>query len=211
MQKTVVMSRSYSPWNGFHNCRVSDRFIVKRGSIFAYKKKQANITPKELEVISAAVKQGIGCHLEEGYGEAILNPWFLIDKVGLEVGGMELKEIEPQTQRKGSGSLDVKNELLWEFLKTKSSNQAKLIANDKASSELVELLRSSPASSSQWKKLAENVSAGKDEKEIKAYCEGGLTRKKVFGGSILDTITGNLSEERRPALIIALSKLYHQK
>lgn len=70
--KSQVRSRNYQTWNRKRNNRDTDRFIIEGGSVFFVKLKEV--------VTSSFFEQGLGFHKNEGFGQVIINPNFLVSE-----------------------------------------------------------------------------------------------------------------------------------
>ena len=71
-KKSQIRTRSYRTWNQKRQNRNTDRLIIERGSVFAIHTGGKKLSP-------TTYAQGIGAHQSEGFGQVLLNPWFLND------------------------------------------------------------------------------------------------------------------------------------
>lgn len=69
-EKSQVRSRNYQIWNGKRHSKDADRQIIERGSVI--------IIQLEDEVEVNIERNKIGAHKNEGFGEVLINPDFLI-------------------------------------------------------------------------------------------------------------------------------------
>lgn len=73
-KRTFLRSRSYSPWNAFFNCRMEERQVLCKGSILTFRL----ASRPSLEEIRSNLSRGVGLHREEGLGQILVNPAFLL-------------------------------------------------------------------------------------------------------------------------------------
>lgn len=71
-KKSQVRSRNYKTWNRYRNNKDADRIIIERGSVFVLKLHSG--------LFSTFFFNGIGAHKNEGFGEVLINPPFLISE-----------------------------------------------------------------------------------------------------------------------------------
>lgn len=71
-EKSQVRSRNYKTWNRHRNNKDADRIIMERGCVFIVKLKSGISTTYFLN--------GIGSHKNEGFGEVLINPSFLVSE-----------------------------------------------------------------------------------------------------------------------------------
>lgn len=69
--RSFIISRRYSPWNGQRRNRDGERIVIEKGSLLAVK--------CDYPLDSARFDQGIGSHRSEGLGEVLLNPDFIFN------------------------------------------------------------------------------------------------------------------------------------
>jgi CRISPR-associated protein Csx10 len=97
LENTFVRSRKYSPWNSYFNCRMSERQVLVRGSVISFK----NCGTVNPEKIADAVSAGIGLYREEGLGQVLVNPRFVVQPPEIQEIIVEdepnPQENEPQT------------------------------------------------------------------------------------------------------------------
>ena len=72
--RTFIRVRRYSPWNAFHNCRLSERQVLCKGSVLTF------TTPSPLEADDLPqLSGGIGLYREEGLGRIAVNPSCILE------------------------------------------------------------------------------------------------------------------------------------
>ncbi len=74
-EKTFLRSRSYSPWNAFHNCRTTERQVLCKGGVITFKI-IGGINTAELQ---EKLSRGVGLYREEGLGQVWVNPAWLLN------------------------------------------------------------------------------------------------------------------------------------
>lgn len=108
-EKTFLRSRRYSPWNAFHNCRMTERQVLCKGGIIAFRTKPQT----DLANLRQRLSAGVGLCREEGLGQVLVNPAWLFTSP-------RLKKYIP------AGKVtNVKNPstLLSDYLKTKTEER----------------------------------------------------------------------------------------
>ena len=67
--KTQIRISNFAPYNGARATKDYERACINKGSVIALK----NLSAKQI----ATLKNGVGAYLSEGFGEVLINPWFL--------------------------------------------------------------------------------------------------------------------------------------
>ena len=67
--KTQIRISNFAPYNGARSTKDYERACINKGSVIALK----NLSDEQI----AALKNGVGAYLSEGFGEVLINPWFL--------------------------------------------------------------------------------------------------------------------------------------
>ncbi|WP_297987501.1 hypothetical protein, partial [uncultured Campylobacter sp.] len=68
-EKTQIRISNFTPYNGARSTKDYERACINKGSVIALK----NLSAERI----AALKNGVGAYLSEGFGEVLINPWFL--------------------------------------------------------------------------------------------------------------------------------------
>lgn len=68
-KKTQIRISNFTPYNGARSTKDYERACINKGSVIALK----NLSAEQI----AALKNGVGAYLSEGFGEVLINPWFL--------------------------------------------------------------------------------------------------------------------------------------
>lgn len=73
-EKSYVRLRRYTPWNSFFNCRMEERNVLCKGSVLVFSTK----TQPDLPALQQKLASGVGLYTEEGLGQILVNPPWLI-------------------------------------------------------------------------------------------------------------------------------------
>lgn len=113
--ETQIKTKTFTPYNSIRECFDFSRNIIQKGSVIALK----NLSQKDIETL----KNGVGAYLNEGYGEVLINPKFLLDKEQFNLNKPNKKNIDYKEENLTSKNID---DTLVAFLKKKSeiSNSA---------------------------------------------------------------------------------------
>ena len=68
-EKTQIRISNFTPYNGARATKDYERACINKGSVIALK----NLSTEQI----AELKNGVGAYLSEGFGEVLINPWFL--------------------------------------------------------------------------------------------------------------------------------------
>ena len=138
--KTQIRISNFTPYNGARSTKDYERACINKGSVIALK----NLSAEQI----AALKNGVGAYLSEGFGEVLINPWFL------NGGDTKDNPIEFQKEAKTERSIKempIQSDLA-EFLKQKQAakDQALEIAERVANFIESHKDKFSKISKSQW-------------------------------------------------------------
>ena len=138
--KTQIRISNFAPYNGARATKDYERACINKGSVIALK----NLSAEQI----AALKNGVGAYLSEGFGEVLINPWFL------NGGDTKDNPIEFQKEAKTERSIKempIQSDLA-EFLKQKQAakDQALEIAERVANFIESHKDKFSKISKSQW-------------------------------------------------------------
>lgn len=86
-EKCQIRTFSFTPYNGAMRTKSYERMIIEKGSVIVLK----NVSSEQL----AALQNGVGVYLAEGFGELLINPDFL-----MESGEITLFKPKPKTRQK---------------------------------------------------------------------------------------------------------------
>ena len=68
-EKTQIRISNFTPYNGARATKDYERACINKGSVIALK----NLSAEQI----TELKNGVGAYLSEGFGEVLINPWFL--------------------------------------------------------------------------------------------------------------------------------------
>lgn len=68
-EKTQIRISNFTPYNGARATKDYERACINKGSVIVLK----NLSAEQI----SALKNGVGAYLSEGFGEVLINPWFL--------------------------------------------------------------------------------------------------------------------------------------
>ncbi|WP_298099775.1 hypothetical protein [uncultured Campylobacter sp.] len=110
-EKTQIRISNFTPYNGARATKDYERACINKGSVIALK----NLSAEQI----SALKNGVGAYLSEGFGEVLINPWFL-DGGDAENNPIEFQK-EAQTER-SIGKIPIQSDLA-KFLKQKQTTK----------------------------------------------------------------------------------------
>ncbi len=110
-KKTQIRISNFTPYNGARSTKDYERACINKGSVIALK----NLSAEQI----AALKNGVGAYLSEGFGEVLINPWFL-DGGDAENNPIKFQK-EAQTER-SIGKIPIQSDLA-KFLKQKQTTK----------------------------------------------------------------------------------------
>jgi len=188
-EKSQIKTRSYRTWNQKRQNRNADRTIIVRGSVIAIKLNGASLD-------SEIFKDNVGAHQSEGFGNLLLNPWFLKDATPQLKVQLEKFAFEPLDNAYGMEK-DSSDAAVLTFVKKKKETAKRLLDID----QLVNKFRNdyddkfAGVSASQWGQLRRYAK----KMSVEAY------RKLVFDKDIGFLYSGRMEstwrkEDRRTIL-----------
>lgn len=110
-EKTQIRISNFTPYNGARSTKDYERACINKGSVIALK----NLSAEQI----AALKNGVGAYLSEGFGEVLINPWFL-DGGDAKDNPIEFQK-EAQIER-STGKIPTQSDLA-KFLKQKQTTK----------------------------------------------------------------------------------------
>ena len=183
-EKTQIRTKKYTSYNFKRQTNDYTRLVIEKGSVIALK----NVSNEDINIL----KNGIGGYLNEGYGEVLINPSFL-----LKEGSFSLNKVVKENKKYEVEEKEVDNSLIL-FLTQKSKEKTdiydlgkdvqKFIEDNKAKFEKV--------SKSQWGQIRMLVQFNQKNRDyvekIKDFITHGTSKKQWESAektlfSILDT------------------------
>lgn len=76
--KTFIDTKTVSPWNSFFNCRTEERQLIAKGSVITFRTED-EMTAEDLAALRSKLSGGVGFCREEGLGDVMVNPKWLIN------------------------------------------------------------------------------------------------------------------------------------
>lgn len=144
-EKSQLRTRLYQTWNGHRKNRDGDRMIIEKGAVFAVKLAQS--------ISSESIENGVGAHINEGFGKILVNPSFLQSQtptLNLTLTKTTLEEWQSNQQHFAclQGTQD---KFVLNYLKKKHETTKQLFTIDEAVNETIKTYPTlAGISSSQW-------------------------------------------------------------
>ena len=181
-KKTQIRISNFTPYNGARATKDYERACINKGSVIALK----NLSAEQI----AALKNGVGAYLSEGFGEVLINPWFL-DGGNVKDNPIEFQK-EAETER-STGKIPIQSDLA-KFLKQKQTtkDQALEIAERVADFIKSHKDKFSKISKSQWG-------------AIRSICRDVVTNDSVLDGKEAK-ISNQTTEEKDENIADQVSK-----
>ena len=139
-KKTQIRISNFTPYNGARATKDYERACINKGSVIALK----NLSAEQI----AALKNGVGAYLSEGFGEVLINPWFL--------NGGDAKDNPIEFQKEAetehsTGKIPTQSDLA-KFLKQKQTTKDQTLEIAEGVADFIESHKDkfSKISKSQW-------------------------------------------------------------
>ena len=138
--KTQIRISNFTPYNGARATKDYERVCINKGSVIALKE----LTGEQV----AELKNGVGAYLSEGFGEVLINPWFLN---GGDVQERPIKFQEKEEEKQAHTSLPIQSDLA-KFLKQKQTTKDQALEIAEGVADFIESHKDkfSKISKSQW-------------------------------------------------------------
>ena len=168
-KKTQIRISNFTPYNGARSTKDYERACINKGSVIALK----NLSAEQI----AALKNGVGAYLSEGFGEVLINPWFL------NGGDAQERPIRLQNKEKEEQahvSLPIKRNLA-KFLNQKkgAKDQALKIAEEVAKFIRNHKNKFNKISNSQWGAIRALCKSNSDiAEEVDKFISNGVAKDK---------------------------------
>ena len=114
-EKTQIRISNFTPYNGARATKDYERACINKGSVIALKE----LTGEQV----AELKNGVGAYLSEGFGEVLINPWFLN---GGDVQERPIKFQEKEEEKQAHTSLPIQSDLA-NFLQQKETAKKQIL------------------------------------------------------------------------------------
>jgi len=183
-EKTQIRTKKITPYNFKRQTNDYSRLIIEKGSVIALK----NASNEDINIL----KNGIGGYLNEGYGEVLINPSFLLKEGSFSLNKTEKKEVKLDIQK------EKVDDVLISFLKNKKESKNKTYTLGEEVQECIEdnKTKFEMVSKSQWGQIRMLVQFNQKNRDyvekIKDFITDGTSKKQWESAektlfSILDT------------------------
>ena len=183
-EKTQIRTKKYTSYNFKRQTNDYTRLVIEKGSVIALK----NVSNEDINIL----KNGIGGYLNEGYGEVLINPSFLLKEGSFSLNKTEKKEVKLDIQK------EKVDDVLISFLKNKKESKNKTYSLGEEVQEFIEdnKTKFEMVSKSQWGQIRMLVQFNQKNRDyvekIKDFITHGTSKKQWESAektlfSILDT------------------------
>ena len=183
-EKTQIRTKKYTSYNFKRQTNDYTRLVIEKGSVIALK----NASNEDINIL----KNGIGGYLNEGYGEVLINPSFLLKEGSFSLNKTEKKEVKLDIQK------EKVDDVLISFLKNKKESKNKTYTLGEEVQEFIEdnKTKFEMVSKSQWGQIRMLVQFNQKNRDyvekIKDFITHGTSKKQWESAektlfSILDT------------------------
>lgn len=183
-EKTQIRTKKITPYNFKRQTNDYTRLVIEKGSVIALK----NVSNEDINIL----KNGIGGYLNEGYGEVLINPSFLLKEGSFSLNKTEKKEVKLDIQK------EKVDDVLISFLGNKKESKNKTYTLGEEVQEFIEdnKAKFEKISKSQWGQIRMLVQFNQKNRDyvekIKDFITHGTSKKQWESAektlfSILDT------------------------
>ena len=183
-EKTQIRTKKYTSYNFKRQTNDYTRLVIEKGSVIALK----NASNEDINIL----KNGIGGYLNEGYGEVLINPSFLLKEGSFSLNKTEKKEVKLDIQK------EKVDDVLISFLGNKKESKNKTYTLGEEVQEFIEdnKAKFEKISKSQWGQIRMLVQFNQKNRDyvekIKDFITHGTSKKQWESAektlfSILDT------------------------
>ena len=183
-EKTQIRTKKYTSYNSKRQTNDYTRLVIEKGSVIALK----NVSNEDINIL----KNGIGGYLNEGYGEVLINPSFLLKEGSFSLNKTEKKEVKLDIQK------EKVDDVLISFLGNKKESKNKTYTLGEEVQEFIEdnKAKFEKISKSQWGQIRMLVQFNQKNRDyvekIKDFITHGTSKKQWESAektlfSILDT------------------------
>ena len=183
-EKTQIRTKKYTSYNSKRQTNDYTRLVIEKGSVIALK----NASNEDINIL----KNGIGGYLNEGYGEVLINPSFLLKEGSFSLNKTEKKEVKLDIQK------EKVDDVLISFLGNKKESKNKTYTLGEEVQEFIEdnKAKFEKISKSQWGQIRMLVQFNQKNRDyvekIKDFITHGTSKKQWESAektlfSILDT------------------------
>ena len=194
--KTQIRISNFTPYNGARSTKDYERACINKGSVIALK----NLSAEQI----AALKNGVGAYLSEGFGEVLINPWFL------NGGDAKDNPIEFQKEAKTEHStkeIPIQSDLA-KFLKQKQTTKDQALEIAERVANFIESHKDkfNKISKSQWGAIRALCKSSADiQKDVSKFIGEGVAKDKWSDAK--ETLLEAIEKSRDPlkfALLLSM-------
>ncbi len=179
--RCFMRSRSYSPWNAFYNCRMTERNVLCKGSVMSFEVRDM----EDIESLQRNLSRGVGLYREEGMGQVLVNPeWLLQPPVLRKASAHEPKGISPSKEWKSPLTLFLREKIQQQKLSRRAFEDGLELAKEwfRLSEKIARTGQMVPGKS-QWsaiRSLADRYAGDRKSllDSLEEFCTKGMRRKK---------------------------------
>ena len=194
--KTQIRISNFTPYNGARSTKDYERACINKSSVIALK----NLSAEQI----AALKNGVGAYLSEGFGEVLINPWFL------NGGNVKDSPIEFQKEAETEHStkeIPIQNDLA-KFLKQKQTTKDQALEIAERVANFIESHKDKfgKISKSQWGAIRALCKSSADiQKDVSEFIGEGVAKDKWSDAK--ETLLEAIEKSRDPlkfALLLSM-------
>lgn len=177
-KKTQIRTKKFTPYNFKRQTNDYTRVVIEKGSVIAL----INVSKEDINIL----KNGIGGYLNEGYGEVLINPNFLLKEDSFSLNKIEKKNQEQEIIEEK----EVDNTLI-SFLTQKVKEKTEIYDLGKDVQTFIDKNKSvfEKVSKSQWGQIRMLVQFNQKDKiyveKIKEFITHGTSKKQWENGKKL--------------------------
>lgn len=204
LDKTFMRSKTMSPWNSYYNSRMDERQLLSRGSVITFEL-ESEADRETLLQIQESLSAGVGLFREEGFGQVLINPKWL-----LESSSYNLDEAEKGNSDKQSPE-EPKTALIQYLMRKRKNQQDSYTAYEigvqwaKSWSKYYSNGETVAPMKSQWGSIREIAMQSMNVEgvllsKLEGFCQDGL-RRKEWNSQVGSGRSSSLYEELRGAIV----------
>ncbi len=183
-ENTQIRTKKFTPYNFKRQTNDYTRLVIEKGSVIAL----VDASPEDMNIL----KDGIGAYLNEGFGEVLINPSFLLKQDSFSLNKIEKKDIKLEIQE------EKVDNILISFLTQKTKQKTDIYDLGKEVQEFIDNHKKEfdTVSKSQWGQIRMIVQFNQKNRDyiekIKDFITHGTSKKQWENAertlfSILDT------------------------
>ncbi|MCD4653011.1 hypothetical protein K8T06_03655 [bacterium] len=100
LRKSFLRTRSYSSWNHFFGTRMTMRHVFTKGSVFTFVDTDKEWSLNDLNQLQEQLNSGVGSYINEGCGQVLVNPKFVVEEnLKLKQNGKLPEKLKPSKEQ----------------------------------------------------------------------------------------------------------------